>query len=193
MYRYLLLACSVMAGCADSSKGTPGPVDGGAADEGWPFGPSSCAGATISQAQFQQLTANGTQDLPIGQSWVHSRSCSTADGCGPWSAPAAESTPADSVCSYSATDNSVILNPQAQYAIGSYVYFVQWQAELHVDTGKIDTVAGGTRDKVFNNLLSFDTMNVTFTDHCLRAYGHLAPEGAPSPWPEKEYVWLATF
>src|SRR5690242_12914377 len=106
MYRHLLLA-SVLVACT-SSKGT-GPVDGG--DDGSPFAPSSCAGATISPARFQQLTANGTQDLPDGQAWTHTRKCSEAQGCGPWSAPADEGTPADS---YQVTENIVMLNPRAQ-------------------------------------------------------------------------------
>lgn len=161
------------------------------------FDPSSCTGPTISQSELQTLTANGTKPLPHGATWKRYRSCSQALGCSAWSAPAQQGTPEQSTGSYSTYANYVDLYLQANYIsdAGGQAWNIKidWNAQLAIDTGKIIPTTGGDGDQYVNDTYTFDTMTVTFTDHCLRAYGDFIPDHSASPWTEYQDVWLATF
>lgn len=169
------------------------------------FSADSCTGPAITLAELQTHTANGTRPLPGGQqTWIRSRTCSGALGCGDWGAPRELADPGVSSLSYTtsaglrfraAYDRSEIVSlPQGPLERRSSY---EWNFALTTATTPEIIPGIAVYDHWFGDNVSgrvaIEDVALTFTRDCMRAYGRLPASGETSTSSEHELVFLATF
>lgn len=163
------------------------------------FSAASCSGPAITLERLQALTANGTRALPNGRTWVRSRTCNGALGCGGWSEPQELAEPGESTLTYTTTTGlafraaydrteSVLLPQGYLDRITRY----EWRFTM-TDAATPELVPGiahyyywfGDNVSTYANL---EDLSLTFTGDCMRASGRLSSADG-----EREVVFLARF
>jgi hypothetical protein len=164
-----------------------------------PFAEASCSGPAITLDRLQALTDGGTRALPNGRTWIRSRTCDGALGCGPWGEPQELVEPGESTLTYTTATGLAfraaydrtesVLLPQ-----GYLDRITRYEWRFTMTDAATPEIEPGIAHHYYwfgDNVSSYDDLEdvaLTFTGDCMRASGHLSDADT-----EREVVFLATF